>query len=178
VTRRQTLAALGLALGSAWLAGCASVAPGPAEHLSGRLALRVAATDQQAERGFNASFELRGGAERGELRLSTVLGPQIASARWTPGEARLTSSDGERLFAGLDELSREVLGESLPLQALPDWLRGRPWPATPARQDGSTFEQLGWHVDLARLAEGFVTATRAAAGTAPAVSLRVRLETP
>lgn len=171
-------AALGLALGTAWLGGCASLAPEPAERLSGRLALRVAATGQQAERGLNASFDLTGNAQRGELRLSTLLGPQIAAAIWAPGEVRLTSSDGERHFDSLEALSREVLGEALPLQALPDWLRGRPWPGAAARPGAAAFDQLGWQIDLARLAQGFVTATRAATGDAPAVSLRVRMVSP
>lgn len=175
---RRRAAALLLALGAAWLTGCASLAPEPVDSVSGRLALRVAATGAQPERGLNASFDLSGDAERGELRLSTLLGPQIAAARWAPGEARLTSSEGEQRFASLDDLSREVLGEALPLQALPDWLRGRPWPGAAARAGEAAFEQLGWQIDLARLVQGFVTATRAADGDAPAVSLRVRLVSP
>ena len=43
-------------------------------------------------------------------------------------------------------------------RALPDWLRGRPWPgaAEPARplQPGPGFEQLGWTIDLARFDAG------------------------
>jgi outer membrane lipoprotein LolB len=142
--------------------------------LSGRLSLRVAADGQQAERGFNASFDLRGSGERGELRLSTVLGPQIAAARWAPGSVALSSSEGERRFTSLGELATQVLGEPVPLQALPDWLRGRAWPGAPADTGAAGFAQLGWQVDLARQADGFITATRAAA---PTVVLRVRLET-
>lgn len=172
------LAGLGTA-GLLGLAGCASVVPEAQPALSGRLALRVGAFGDQAERGVNASFDLLGTAERGELRLATLLGPQIAVARWAPGEATLQSSDGEQRFASLDALALAVLGEALPLQAWPDWLRGRPWPGAAVQRDAATpdaFEQLGWHIDLAREAEGFVTASRAARADAPAVVLRVRLD--
>jgi outer membrane lipoprotein LolB len=155
------------------LSGCASWAPDAGQALSGRLSLRVAADGQQAERGFNAGFDLRGSGDRGELRLSTVLGPQIAAARWSPGSVALSSSEGEQRFASLDDLAKQVLGEPVPLQALPDWLRGRAWPGAPAEAGALGFVQLGWQVDLARQADGFITASRLAA---PAVVLRVRLD--
>lgn len=164
----------GAALLLAALAGCATVPP-TEQAVSGRLSLQVAAQADQPARGFNASFDLRGTAERGELRLSTPLGPQIASARWSPGEVILVSGQGEQRFASLGALAQEALGEALPLQALPDWLQGRPWPGAASQTGGTGFEQLGWALDLSRRAEGFIIATRA---QAPAVSLRIRLETP
>jgi outer membrane lipoprotein LolB len=165
--------------GALGLAGCASVAPVAQPRLSGRLALQVEAFGDQAGRGLNAGFDLLGTAERGELRLSTLLGPQIAAAHWTPGEATLQSPDGEQRFASLEALALAVLGEALPLQAWPDWLRGRPWPGASVQGDAGApdaFEQLGWQIDLARQAEGFITASRAARAEAPAVVLRVRLD--
>jgi outer membrane lipoprotein LolB len=68
-----------------------------------------------------------------------------------------------------------VLGETLPLAALFDWLRGRPWPGAPSRPVAAPpgFEQLGWRVDLARFAEGQVDARR---DRAPAVNVRARLD--
>lgn len=164
----------GAALLLAAMAGCATV-PRMEQPISGRLSLQVAASDGQPARGFNASFDLRGTAEAGELRLSTPLGPQIASARWAPGEVVLVASQGEQRFSSLAALAQEALGEALPLQALPDWLQGRPWPGATAQAGAAGFEQLGWALDLSRRAEGFIIATRA---QAPAVSLRVRLETP
>jgi outer membrane lipoprotein LolB len=172
VIRRGGGAAAALLL--ALMLGCASV-PTTAPLVSGRLSLQVAAADGQPARGFNASFDLRGTAEAGELRLSTPLGPQIASARWSPGEVVLLAGQGEQRFDSLAALAQEALGEALPLQALPDWLQGRPWPGATAQPSGDGFEQLGWVLDLSRRAEGFITATRA---QPPAVSLRIRLETP
>jgi len=57
----------------------------------------------------------------------------LAQARWAPGQVVLATPQGERRFDDLDGLTREVLGESLPLAALFDWLRGRPWPGAASR---------------------------------------------
>ena len=46
----------------------------------------------------------------------------------------------------LEDLSREALGEALPLAAWPDWLAGRPWGGAPHRATEGGFEQLGWQV--------------------------------
>jgi outer membrane lipoprotein LolB len=156
------------------LAACASTPPPPGSGItSGRLSLRVEATAQRSAQSLTAGFELQGSSERGELRLISPLGTQVAAARWSPGEAQLTTSDGTVRFAGLPELSRGALGEDVPLAALPDWLAGRPWPGAAHQVAPDGFEQLGWQVNLARRAEGWVEARRAAP---PAVTLRVRLE--
>ncbi len=163
------------------LAGCAALPPAStdAQALSGRLALQVDAQPDRPAQSISASFDLRGSAEQGELRLSTPLGTTLAAAFWGPGEARLVTPQGEKRFGDLDALSREAFGESLPLRALPDWLQGRPWPgaAEPARplQPGPGFVQLGWTIDLARFDTGQVQARRE---HAPAVRLRAQLDSP
>ncbi len=171
---RRPSALVAAALVSVLVTGCASLAP-PAAVVSGRLSLQVAAHDGQPPTGLNAAFDLVGDARAGELRLSAPLGPQIASARWSPGEATLRTTEGETRHADLDGLARHAFGETLPLQALPDWLRGQPWPGAPARPTGGGFEQLGWTLDLTRWGEGFVAARRDAV---PAVTLRVRVSSP
>ena len=75
----------------------------------------------------------------------------------------------------LDALSERMLGESMPLAALIEWLHGRPWPGAPVQRLSDGFEQLGWALDLSRRTEGFIVAVRA---RPPAVTLRIRLETP
>jgi outer membrane lipoprotein LolB len=169
---RPRLAAL---LSALILAACATPPRGPAEPpwTHGRLSVLVAATATEAARGMSAAFELRGNGDAGELRLDSPLGMRMASARWAPGLALLGTSDGERRFDNLDDLSRQVLGEAMPLAALPDWLAGRPWPGAPHVAVESGFEQLGWHVQLARLAEGWIEARRDAP---PAVVVRARLD--
>ena len=156
------------------LGGCASVSRPPPE-LAGRLSVRVEAHDAQPARSVNTQFELRGDASAGELQLSTPLGSTAAQARWRPGQAELVTSDGTRRFADLDALAQELLGESLPLAALIEWLRGRPWAGAPNQSREGGFMQLGWQIDLSRIAEGYVQAGRE---RAPALTVRARLDKP
>lgn len=156
--------------------GCATRAPDDGTPwIRGRLSLRVAASEARPAVNLLAGFELRGTADAGELRLETSIGTRLAAALWSPADARLLSGDGERRFADLESLSLELFGEALPLRALPDWLKGQPWPAAPALAHADGFAQLGWQIDLSRRGEGTVVASR---GAAPAVVLRVRLEAP
>ncbi len=173
-------AALILALA---LSACAVVTPVPASEagstLSGRLAVKVDGDGSAAPRSVSAAFELQGDPQAGRLNLSTPLGSVLAQARWAPGQVALVTPQGETPFADLDALTREVLGESLPVAALFDWLRGRPWPGAastatlPPAEPG--FEQLGWVVDLARFDQAWIVATRRAA---PVVTVRAKLDRP
>ena len=118
----------------------------------------------------------------------------FGSAR--PKTVVLTTPKGERAFASLDELTREALGESVPIEAWFDWLRGRPWPGAPSAPVDvapdaaettsanaspapplprpSSFRQLGWRVDLSQFAAGTIAATREA--PPPVVTVRIRLD--
>ena len=165
----------------AWLSGCAT-APPPAlepgqQALAGRLSVRIDAIGEQAARAVSLAFELKGNPQAGQIEFSTPLGSVVAQARWAPGSVRLITPQGERAFNDLDSLSREALGEVVPVAALFDWLQGRPWPDAPSlpMADNTAFEQLGWRVDLARLAEGQVVAQRS---QAPAVTVRAVLDRP
>jgi outer membrane lipoprotein LolB len=157
------------------LAACAGPpqTPDSSPWTSGRLSLRVEAHGELAAQSLNAAFDLQGDGNRGELRLATPLGTRLLTARWAPGRADLATPAGERSYGSLDELSRQALGESVPLAALPDWLAGRGWPGAPHRATDEGFEQLGWRVLLARRSEGWIEARRDAA---PALVLKVRLE--
>lgn len=165
-----------LALATALLGGCASVgqrAPEGAASLSGKLSVRVEAGAGTPARSESGNFELKGTAEAGQLNLSTPLGTVIAQARWSGQRAWLATSQGETAYPDLDTLTQEMLGESLPVAALFDWLRGRPWPGAASRPQAEGFEQLGWSVDLARHGDGFITARRA---RAPAVVVRAKVD--
>ena len=145
-----------------------------ADALSGRLVVRVDASGGAAARSENAAFELQGDAKAGRLDLATPLGTVVAQARWAPGSVMLVTPRGERRFADLDALTEEMLGESVPVAALFDWLRGRPWPgAASAATPDPGFTQLGWAVSLARFDEGWVVAKR---DRAPAVTVRAKLD--
>lgn len=161
-------------LTAALLAACATTPPpGTPAPLAGRLLVRV---DSQPPRSVSAQFELSGSPSAGQLTLSGPLGATAAQARWAPGEAALITGERRTRFTDLDSLAEEALGERIPIAALFDWLRGRAWPgaASGPRQDGTAgFEQLGWRINLARWAEGWVEAQRTAA---PGVVVRAKLD--
>jgi outer membrane lipoprotein LolB len=169
---------LGVALlTAAALVGCVT-APAPRADLpwtQGRLLIKVDASNTRAASNTSTAFELRGDSTRGELRLLAPLGVSLASASWVPGSVQLSMPGSQRQFGSLDELSREVLGESLPLAALPDWLAGKPWPQAPHQLQTDGFSQLGWQVQTTRRAEGWIEARRPAP---PAVWLRIKLDNP
>ena len=182
-------ARLAVALVAVWLAACTTIAPlGPGnggETLSGRLALRIDASGNEPARALSAAFELRGDATQGALSLSTPLGSMLAQARWSAGEVVLSTPQGSRSYPDLSALTADAFGESVPVEAWFDWLRGRPWPAvasTPVASTGAGttdtggFEQLGWAVDLARLDAGAVSAIRRV--PLPAVTVRIQLDKP
>lgn len=164
------------------LSGCASVgqrAPQGAQTISGKLSVRVDAIGKAQARSESGNFELKGTPDEGQLNLSSPLGTVLAQARWSGQRAWLTTSQGESAYPDLDTLTQEMLGERLPVAALFDWLRGRPWRGAASQANaapaGPGFQQLGWSVDLARFSEGWITAQRA---QAPAVTVRARVDAP
>ncbi len=169
--------------GLAGLSACASVPkPGAAlrgEVFVGRMTVRVAGSDSAARQTVSAAFELSGTADDGRLDLSTPLGTTLARARWQPGNVALVTPQGETRYADLASLTREMLGEALPVEAFFDWLRGRPWPGAQSRPSAVAaepgFNQLGWDVNLARFADAWVSARRE---QAPIVTVQVKLDRP
>lgn len=155
--------------------GCATQtsAPTAPESLSGRLLLQISPQGSEPARQWSAGFELRGSARSGELDLTSPLGTLVAQARWQPGQAELAQGGERKRFVDLADLSLQLLGQAVPLEALFDWLRGRPWPGAAHERTNEGFTQGGWVVNLSGLGDGTLTARRPAA---PALSLRVRLE--
>lgn len=122
----------------ALLAGCTSVPPAPPrpdpESIStfafnGRIAVR------QGEQRHSANIDWRHSAARDEVLLATPLGQGIAKIVREASGAHLTLAD-RRSFAAADwnELSAEVLGFHLPLDAATRWLLG------------TTGDAAGWRV--------------------------------
>lgn len=189
---RFSVALSGLSLSLALL-GCATPTPPPprqinaGEVLSGRLAVVVAdmpathAGDAQPApaQSLSAAFELRGSAQAGSLDLISPLGSIMAQAVWSPQGATLQSNRGRERYEDMDSLTRDMLGESLPVGALFDWLRGRPWAGAPSQPNKAPspegFTQMGWQVDLSRFTQAVVLAERE---RAPKVTLRARLDRP
>lgn len=176
LARAQALAALApvallTALGST---GCTTAPVAGPQALSGRLGLQIGAYGSAPARQWSAGFELRGSPEAGELDLTSPLGTVVAQARWRPGAAELIQGSERRGFESLGSLALELLGEPVPLEALFDWLRGRPWPQQPHEATGNGFSQAGWAVDVSALSKGGLTARRA---QEPTITLRARLDT-
>ena len=160
------------------LAGCASLKTPHAEGaqvLTGRMSVRV---ESDPVRALSAAFELSGNAREGAMALTSPLGNTLAQARWKPDDVVLETPGSQQRYPDLDTMAERALGERVPLAALFDWLRGRPWSGarSEALSNGEPgFSQLGWSVGLARYAEGWVEARRDAP---PAVTMRARLDGP
>lgn len=142
------------------------------------MAVRTDAGNDAGPRSTSAAFELSGRPDAGSLDLASPLGTVLGRARWEPGRVELVTPQGRAAYPTLDALTREVLGESVPVAALFDWLKGRPWPDAPSASRAAPatgFEQLGWSVDLAEFDAAVLTAVRL---TPPAVTVRVKLDRP
>ena len=177
--KRRDLLTTALAL--ATLSGCATVEPplaAPdlmARRYAGRMAVKV---EGDEARSFSAGFDLEGTDQRGWLALVSPLGTQVGRAVWQPGRVVWQSADGDRRFETLDALSRELLGDVLPLGAMLDWMAGRPWSGESSRPltDATGFRQLGWDVQTGRVREGVIVAQRRL--PIPMVTVRIKLDAP
>jgi len=180
---RRLAAALALVL-----AGCASLptTTGGARY-SGRFALVVNGSDRHET--ASGRFDLTVGRSDVTLDLSTPLGTTVARVQSGPGGARLTvpTAGGLRTEQGPDPdaLSLQVLGWTLPVSGIGDWIEGRPAPDRPYRlargEDGTAqLEQDGWTIRFETVgAEARVRRldlSRPQQGEAPAVTLRVVLD--
>ena len=154
--RRALLATL-----LASLAACATPpASAPdANFWSGRLALRIATDPPQT---MAAAFELSGDANTGALALLSPLGQTVALARWSPDGATLQQGDRTTPYTDMKELSEQLTGAALPVEALFQWLRG------------DAVQVAGWTVDLSALPEGLILAQRLL--PLPRAELRMRLQ--
>jgi outer membrane lipoprotein LolB len=188
-----TLAAIALAT----LACACSNLPAPTaaeRSYAGRFSLAVTAVQAGAETqrsAWNGRFALAVGPQSLTLDLVSPLGATIARFETDPREARLLvpADGGVRVSRGADAqaLSEQVLGWSLPVEAMSDWVEGRPssqrpFQRLPAEQGNERFEQDGWSVTVEHAVEGQsgrrLRMERPARDGLPAVALRVVLDGP
>lgn len=156
-----------LALCLSGLAACTHVAPPLATRAAsdgepqwqGRLSVAVHSDPPSIT---SAAFALRGSAAQGELQLLSPLGTTLAQLQWQPGSAHLHRGAAPEVFASVADLTEQLTGSALPLEALFSWLQGRDAPSP------------GWVADLSALPQGELKARREQ--PLPAVSLRVRLD--
>lgn len=168
------------------LQACATHPPPLPGHVySGRIAVHADAGAGRPARSVTGQFELSGTPSSGQLVLTSPLGVTVARARWdrpaTPGgeptEIELEANGDTMRYPTLGEMMQRALGDQLPLPAMFDWLAGRPWPDARVQRDGTSFDQLGWHVDESRFGDdGLIDAVRAL--PEPALHVRVKLDPP
>lgn len=117
-------------------------------QLTGRINLRV-----QGE-GFPGRVRWMHTPARDELWFYSPAGTAVAHLREDEHGARLVDARGDvHRAADLHTLTAAVLGWDLPLDGLPYWVRGLPWPQADtgaAQRDAagrlSRLEQAGWQV--------------------------------
>ncbi len=155
IARRLAVAALCLLLGA-----CAT-APRerPAHFWSGRMGLLVQSDPPQ---NLQAAFELQGTAQEGELTLFSPVGSILARLSWNAQQATLERGTERWVQAKVEQLAEQLVQTPLPVQALFDWIEGRP--VSPA----------GWEADLSAHAQGHIVARRIQ--PAPQTLLRIVLD--
>ncbi|HET8868984.1 MAG TPA: lipoprotein insertase outer membrane protein LolB [Aquabacterium sp.] len=155
-------------------------APMVADHeWQGHFSVKLGPWAGSGPEGQSFTFYLRSARGEAQLDLMTPLGTQLAQVRWSPSGTWIQSSKGTESYASLEDLSVQLLGEAVPLQALPYWLDGVPTPGSPAahmKPDHSGFEQSGWTIDTQSLPDGYLQATRPESGTQRLIIIKVRLE--
>jgi outer membrane lipoprotein LolB len=184
LTRRPLLFVLAALL----LAACATpTPPGTVRSYAGKFSLQLTGGDHQ--QSMSGRFAMSVDGEHVTLDLATPLGNTVARVNSRPGRAQLTvpGSDGPRTEEGSDPdaLSQRVLGWTLPVAGLPDWIEGRPtssepYRLEPAQDGGSILQQQGWEIRFdPRGQDGRIRRLqldRAEQGQAPSVHLRVVLD--
>ena len=155
MNRRLAVTALCLLLGA-----CAT-APRErtASFWSGRIGLQVQSDPPQS---LQASFELQGNPQEGDLTLLNLVGGILARLSWTPQQAMLERGSERWIQPRVEQLAEQLVQTPLPVQALFDWI------------EGQATAYAGWEVDLSAHAQGRITATRLRPG--PAAQMRIVLD--
>lgn len=179
-----------LALVTALLGACTTLAPvREAERVhQGRFSVTATWPDRAENSSGRFSLAIHGDGLT--LDLASPLGNTMARIDTDASGARMTApgANGEvqRLRgANADALAEEVLGWSLPVSGIGDWIIGRPVPVRPHQTiaDGTAIEQDGWTIRVldrfaANAAPRRLNFERAAAPNSPAVTLRLVLDDP
>lgn len=102
--------------------------------------------------GFNAHFDWRQSDGASDLRVEGPLGAGRATVHATADRVTVESGKDPPVefsapFDGLDLALVDRLGFSLPLMAIPFWLRGLPDPNSDVVLRDGRFEQGGWTVE-------------------------------
>src|SRR5512134_2248883 len=141
-----------LVFAAALLGACASIAP-PQTAREGEFAVVGRVAVRYGEEAASGRVAWRHSEADDELLISTPLGQGIAEITRREGVYTLVTSDRQRFTAADPErLTEQALGYALPLEGLPQWLRGRPQPGVPdeTRYEGRQLAELrqqGWTIE-------------------------------
>lgn len=139
------------AVATALLGACASV-PAPVSR-AGEFAVVGRVAVRYGDESASGRVTWRHSDADDDLLISTPLGQGIAEITRREGVYTLVAADRQRFTASDPErLTEQALGYALPLDGLPDWLRGRAQPGVPAesRFDGQRLAELrqqGWTIE-------------------------------
>ncbi len=144
--RRKGRTRTALACVAIWLSACASLPPtqqgsdSTTRNYAGRFSLAVtsaAPAGAARNEAWSGRFSLAVGARALSLDLVSPLGATIARFETDAQEARLLvpADGGVRVEHGTDaqSLAERVLGWSLPIGSMPDWIAGHPASGRPFR---------------------------------------------
>lgn len=117
-------------------------------ELNGRISMRV------QKEAYPGRIRWQHAPQHDEMWFYSPIGTTLAHLRQDPTGATLVTSEGrEHRAEDLRALAYEVLGWDLPLEALPYWVRGLPWPGAEAasaehdeRGRVRELKQAGWQV--------------------------------
>lgn len=130
-----------------WAAQQDALAAQDTWSLTGKVGLRM------PEQTTSASLDWQQQPEDFKLMVSGPFGAGRSVLEKQDGSFSLTTGEGHFEADSPEALMTEQLGWSLPVSAMPDWIRGRPSPATPYRIDfdasgfPDTLRQNGWELN-------------------------------
>lgn len=141
------------------LAACAQVELKPPASPEFELLARIAA--RYGEEAFSGNVHWRHASSGDEMLVSTPLGQGVARIVRQGDAVQLTTAE-QKVYRATDteSLTERTLGFRLPLEGLADWVRGKPSPNAPAREERDPegrlrlLEQRGWRVDYLAYEDG------------------------
>jgi outer membrane lipoprotein LolB len=194
---RQLLIAAAL---SAAVAGCATTGPRSTAvvapysekiELNGRLSINYSHDGKKESSTVN--YDWQQDKDNTNISLISPTGQTVAVIKVTPRSATLTQSDKQPQTApDIDTLTRQMLGWTLPVGGLREWLQGyatdsngKPFVASPANdtvitRDGWKLEYVDWQDDKAAVPKPKrIDVTRIALGEAVEdVNIRIVIAAP
>lgn len=146
-----------LLLGALFLGGCAVLSGSSSTGLPPRDALAAFALEarfslRDEDKSYSGHLSWRHDGVNNALLLASPFGQGMAEITTSESGAQLTTGDGKVYrAANAETLTRQVLGYSLPLAQLSDWVRGRVTTAGFAQLDGQgrplRLDHEDWRID-------------------------------